>query len=1102
MTTPAIRYDGFISYSHSGDIEFSRRLQRELERFAKPWNKIRSNRLFRDESNLTATPGLWSTLEEALAASGWLILMASPESASSEWVNKEVTWWRGHRSLDRLLIVLTGGDIAWDHETGNFDPAKTTALPPALHGGLSEEPLWVDARWARNADVYEANDPRMQRTVVDVAASLRGVDKDLLVGEAAREHRKTRRLTRGAIAALSLLLVLALILSGFAWVQRNSAVAATRVAQSRQLASLAERYMTSDLGLAAAFSVAGHAMDQNAQTEATLMSTALASPQLRLAVNLPSSITNVADCLAPGCFVAGLEDGTVVKWDLASPEVTIVAQFEGGVRSVAVDATATVFAASAGQMTVQVGPVGQLRPISVPATGDVEISEVELTPDGKTVLAVTRTRVEAKVTEPTSIWAIDVDSGASQRIPTPTGCGAELVVAADGSVTVYSSVSESSGCFQRLRADTWEVVSEGRVGGLSGGSSAGPKAHSPDGLFFGQISRWGGNVGVWTSTATGEKEANYIRAGVPRFPGALAVDQGGQRVAIDTPSGIVVAGTTPGSEIMTLGGTGARKLQFTTDGMLVSAYGSQLQAWDFGQSSRISNQESIYLGASCLNCLGPTLAVSPDGAHVAATGYEGDLATVLDVRDGSHIELPDGSMGYGDPVWSGDSLLISWGSTKTPPSEVPDWVRFVPLPDGLVSTDSGDLLGIVGKSSKEQVLTWYGSDGEVLRSVALLDGSGEDYVKAVAIGENSHVAAMINDSEIEVIDAASLDVVWSISSDHTYSGVTFWRTLAVAGDTVVAVREDGMIDVFGAGGNLTRSIPMGDCTMGAVSRDARWLALTCSDQSVALVSLLSGQRIAQLPGDLGGEAGAAFAPDSDHLAVGREWDNSPERGSITYYDLTADRILAASCAVARLDISADEWASYAPGIPQPSGLCESVRQDTLPSSPANTAPETEKSSPTTEPVVIPTVSVPGTAYVVYTNQRFGYSFQIPAELVPGEPSADGSGQTWTSADGAVTVSVQARATPSTAIAAQLEEFLVAPVSNGWTVTYSASDQDSATVSGHDLAQTMMLYDHVDIGSATTIEFSWQYPTTAAAEVDPWVENSYTTFETGDLTQPQ
>lgn len=100
-------YDVFLSYSHALDGALAPALQTGLERFAKPWYRPRALRIFRDTTNLAANPGLWSSIEEALAASSWLVLMASPTAARSPWVNREVTWWLVHKSPRRLLVVLT-----------------------------------------------------------------------------------------------------------------------------------------------------------------------------------------------------------------------------------------------------------------------------------------------------------------------------------------------------------------------------------------------------------------------------------------------------------------------------------------------------------------------------------------------------------------------------------------------------------------------------------------------------------------------------------------------------------------------------------------------------------------------------------------------------------------------------------------------------------------------------------------------------------------------------------------------------------------------------------------------------------------------------------
>jgi hypothetical protein len=83
-----------------------------LERFAKPWYRSRALRVFRDTASLAANPDLWSSIEKALDASAWLVLMASPKAARSPWVNREVKWWLAHKSSQRLLVVLTDGEFA------------------------------------------------------------------------------------------------------------------------------------------------------------------------------------------------------------------------------------------------------------------------------------------------------------------------------------------------------------------------------------------------------------------------------------------------------------------------------------------------------------------------------------------------------------------------------------------------------------------------------------------------------------------------------------------------------------------------------------------------------------------------------------------------------------------------------------------------------------------------------------------------------------------------------------------------------------------------------------------------------------------------------
>ena len=93
-------YDAFISYSHANDKAVAAALQAAVQRLGKPWYRRRALRLFRDDTSLSATPHLWPAIESALDRSRFLILIASPDAAASQWVAKEVEYWLDRKSVD------------------------------------------------------------------------------------------------------------------------------------------------------------------------------------------------------------------------------------------------------------------------------------------------------------------------------------------------------------------------------------------------------------------------------------------------------------------------------------------------------------------------------------------------------------------------------------------------------------------------------------------------------------------------------------------------------------------------------------------------------------------------------------------------------------------------------------------------------------------------------------------------------------------------------------------------------------------------------------------------------------------------------------------
>jgi hypothetical protein len=138
-------FNGFISYSHAADGRLAPAVQRGLHRLAKPWHRRRALWIFRDQTGLSVTPALWSSIQDALNGSDYFVLLASPDAAESRWVNQEIEHWTATKSVDRILPVVTDGEWAWDRETGDFT-ADSTAVPAALRGVFAEEPLFLDLR--------------------------------------------------------------------------------------------------------------------------------------------------------------------------------------------------------------------------------------------------------------------------------------------------------------------------------------------------------------------------------------------------------------------------------------------------------------------------------------------------------------------------------------------------------------------------------------------------------------------------------------------------------------------------------------------------------------------------------------------------------------------------------------------------------------------------------------------------------------------------------------------------------------------------------------------------------------------------------------------
>ena len=355
-----MRYNAFLSYSHAGDADLAASIQSSLQRFARPWYKTYALRVFRDKTGLSANPALWNSIAHALDESEYLLLLASPQAAASKWVDQEVAWFLRNRTPDKILIVITGGQIAWSATAGEFDWLQTTALPQVLRGAFRFEPFYVDLSWAHQEQFL--HDARFRDAILDLAAPLHGRPKDELDSEDLRQHRRTLRIAWSAVALLSLLAVALGFAAVYATGQRNVAQQKTVIADqqrklaedrrvtalSRQLAAQAVGETATDLDSALLEAVEAFRAQPTFEARKALLAVLFYSPHLRQFVRGPRHAWRTAALSRDGRTVVALDEDSrnvVIEADSERSLATLgEVNLHRKVESVAVSADGAVFA--------------------------------------------------------------------------------------------------------------------------------------------------------------------------------------------------------------------------------------------------------------------------------------------------------------------------------------------------------------------------------------------------------------------------------------------------------------------------------------------------------------------------------------------------------------------------------------------------------------------------------------------------------------------------------------------------------------------------------------------------------------------------------------
>jgi len=200
------RYKAFISYSHKDESQAAW-LHRALETYRVPRRLLgregqfgpvpgRLTPVFRDRDELSSATDLSEKITNALEESESLVIICSPASAQSHWVNEEIRQFRAFGRADRIFCVIVDGD------SQSGDPVSA-CFPPALlenEEGLQHEPLAADIRnWADGKNLAK----------LKLVSGILGIRLDELRRRELQRKRKFQAVAGFTIAAVIALAIFA-----------------------------------------------------------------------------------------------------------------------------------------------------------------------------------------------------------------------------------------------------------------------------------------------------------------------------------------------------------------------------------------------------------------------------------------------------------------------------------------------------------------------------------------------------------------------------------------------------------------------------------------------------------------------------------------------------------------------------------------------------------------------------------------------------------------------------------------------------------------------------------------------------------------------------